>query len=828
MKKIVKYLLFSFLTLMFSLTTAFAQELDLDTLGKLVLKYNPNAESFYVVGKYVFTMKYVSKNHLQAEDLMIAARSIDVLSTEGEVKDTTAYTKMTVYQIISDTDDDGNIIGWSVGKNFVGSNKISNDAKFEIKYIDYEEAKNIYTVTFKDDDKVLETQYVLDNENAVEPQINGKEGYTFLGWYKCTSTTDCSNVENEVNKYEFTTPVTEDITLKAKWEQNKRIAHFKGIIDGQEDNRFLAGKEVLVLSDSHKAPEEYQKLESQTGYTFKGWTIENGNKIDLKGYIFTRENTTVTGTWESNKYTVTFDSDGGDKIGERIVSYNSPVQTSGEAHKNGEDDYNGYEFIGWFKCTSTTDCSNVETDETAYDFNTPVTENITLKAKYQKIVYTNKMVNNFVDSINNKEFSATVQHEENKISFNIINKDLNLQTNYSTVKKELEKVVKAKNVTNITIEYNDNSKKIITLTSSSNIDSELKDLFNTITNKDFNNTKLEDLYNKSLKVTVNLAEGYKNEEKNTVDTYNVDFVTNFVKVSNIQELKDNLDKGKEIIVENWDNKPIMETIYIDHDVVIDFRNTTIKSEIKDSKYTFIIKNGKNVSIKDLNLEIDAILPSEYDKEQNKATVNKNTIGIKVEENASLTVNNFNVITNKNLDKNALKIGGEDFNSTNVAINENAAIELHGTLYGSNIVYDDEIYGSPTVLATADAIMNLRGLSKSTYIYNVQRINDTTKGSSDRFEKVEGFIHYYNDYNNSYITFVFYSTTSPQAVFALLYNENIIIPKIFQEGGELYELNDKTLEKWASRNFKDYKTSEQLQEQKIKNHETIYLYAKYEQ
>ena len=89
------------------------------------------------------------------------------------------------------------------------------------------------------------------------------------------------------------------------------------------------------------------------------------------------------------------------------------------------------------------------------------------------------------------------------------------------------------------------------------------------------------------------------------------------------------------------------------------------------------------------------------------------------------------------------------------------------------------------------------------------------------------VYYYKEYNNSYITFVFYSTSSPQAVFALLYNENIIIPKVFQEGGDLYTLDGKNLKNWNSRNYSGSKTSEELQAEKIKNHETIYLYAKYE-
>ena len=970
MKKISKYILLVLVALLINLTPTMAKEINLKTLGDLVLEQEPNATSFYIIGKYVFTDQYVKNYSLNTKDIMLSARSIKVSEEDdGEVKSSPIYDKMNIYTVSKYSD------GWKFNDNLIGSPKPQDDMLVDIKYIDYNLIKDVYTVTFVDDKNAdIRKQEVISGERVTAPSVevekgytlewhkcnndncssleedafdfnteitsdiklkqvlvgdvykltfedenieggkqefsytypnvvpsdhqnlkpSDKEGYTFKywydvavgedtefdfgqkltqnvtlkakwqietytvtfinessseektveynhtvemptepqrkgftfgGWFKC-SDDECNSLEETA--FDFDTPIKANIKLKAKWTEKQLIVKFKGMIDDVENNQFVQGKDTVVLNSNHKLTTEQIPNTEQTGYEFLGWFDEKHPNTEIKiltDRIFTDEVTTIIGKWKTNRYTVTFDSDGGDVIGERIVSYNSQVQSPGEAHKNAEGDYNGYEFIGWFKC-SDDECNSLE--ETAFDFNTPITEDITLKAKYEKIVYTNKIVNNFVDSINNKDFSATVQQEENKISFNIINKNLDLQTNYSKVKSAIEKAVKVKNVTDITIEYNGTSKKTITLTSTSNIDSELVELFKAmIADKDFGEIKLEDLYNKSLDVTINLAAGYKNEEKNSVDTYNVEFITNFVKVSNIQELKDNLSSGKEIIVENWEGETITNTIYIDHDVVIDFRNTTVKSAVTDSKYTFVIKSGKNVSIKDLKLEIDAILPSEYDKELKKAITEKNTIGIKVEENASLTVNNFNVITNKNLDRNAFKIGGEDFNSTKVAINENAAIELHGTLYGSNINYDAEIYGSPTVLAAENAIMDLRGLSKSTYIYNVKRTDDKTKGSSDRFDKVEGFIHYYKDYNNSYITFVFYSTSSPQAVFALLYNENIIIPKVFQEDGNLYMIDGKPLQKWVSRNYSGSKTTDELANEKIKNHETIYLYAKYE-
>lgn len=65
---------------------------------------------------------------------------------------------------------------------------------------------NTYTVTFINDDEEIKVK-VNENEKVEELIVN-KEGYTFKGWY------------NKEKKFDFTTKITNDITLEAKYTKN--------------------------------------------------------------------------------------------------------------------------------------------------------------------------------------------------------------------------------------------------------------------------------------------------------------------------------------------------------------------------------------------------------------------------------------------------------------------------------------------------------------------------------------------------------------------------------------------------------------------------------
>lgn len=77
---------------------------------------------------------------------------------------------------------------------------------------DEEEQPTYYTVTFNSDGgSAVSNQTILENGLIVEPADPTKEGYVFVYWYK----------EGTTVAYDFSTPVTANLTLIALWEEEE-------------------------------------------------------------------------------------------------------------------------------------------------------------------------------------------------------------------------------------------------------------------------------------------------------------------------------------------------------------------------------------------------------------------------------------------------------------------------------------------------------------------------------------------------------------------------------------------------------------------------------
>ena len=92
-------------------------------------------------------------------------------------------------------------VGWFNGdKEYDFNTPVTADITLTAKY---EVTK--YTVSFSDG---VESQEVEHGKTAVKPADPKKEGYTFVGWF------------NGDKEYDFSTPVTSDLELTAKFEKN--------------------------------------------------------------------------------------------------------------------------------------------------------------------------------------------------------------------------------------------------------------------------------------------------------------------------------------------------------------------------------------------------------------------------------------------------------------------------------------------------------------------------------------------------------------------------------------------------------------------------------
>mgnify|MGYP000592193128 CR=1 FL=1 len=209
-----------------------------------------------------------------------------------------------------------------------------------------------YTVTFNayGGFPTPDEQHVKSGEKAVLPVEPTLKGYTFAFWY-------LGEDEQNATAYDFNTPVTENITLTAKWNINKYTVTFNSYGGSKVD------PQVVEYGLYAQEPEE----PTLKGFTFAYWYLDDENEAYDFDTTPITEDITLTAKWEINKFKVTFDTDGGEPIpDDQFVEWGLFVE-----EPTTEPTKTGYTFDGWYL------------GDEKYDFSAAVEQNITLTAKWE-------------------------------------------------------------------------------------------------------------------------------------------------------------------------------------------------------------------------------------------------------------------------------------------------------------------------------------------------------------------------------------------------------------------------------------------------------------
>ena len=201
---------------------------------------------------------------------------------------------------------DGYQLDYSNLKVFYNEEEVTSSVKISKyawgAYIDVDLGKAIgtpvvYTITFNSNDGTpVAPQNVNAGEKLAEPTpAPTKVGFTFDGWYEDSTFS---------KKFDFNTPITDSMTLYAKWTENKYTLTF----DANGGSGTMAP--IADLTGEHTLPAN--EFTAPSGKQFKGWSLTTDGAIVTK--VDMTENRTVYAIWENIPvvtYTVSFAANGG-------------------------------------------------------------------------------------------------------------------------------------------------------------------------------------------------------------------------------------------------------------------------------------------------------------------------------------------------------------------------------------------------------------------------------------------------------------------------------------------------------------------------------------
>lgn len=143
-----------------------------------------------------------------------------------------------------------------------------------------EPAPTIHTVTFDDGTGNTVTVNVQEGETVQEPSAPSRDGYEFTGWLL------------DGTPYDFTTPVTGDITLTAGWEKTE-----EPVTTFTVSFRTNGGTAVEQQTITEGGTVEKPMDPTRDGYTFTGWLLD-GQPYDFTTPI--TGNIVLDAAWEQN------------------------------------------------------------------------------------------------------------------------------------------------------------------------------------------------------------------------------------------------------------------------------------------------------------------------------------------------------------------------------------------------------------------------------------------------------------------------------------------------------------------------------------------------
>ena len=212
-----------------------------------------------------------------------------------------------------------------------------------------------YVVRFFVDGEIISEKGYASGTTAIRPSDPVKVGYTFNGWWD----------EDYFDEYDFASPITGNIDLYADFTIIKYTVSY------DTDGGSAVNSQVVSYGKRATRPINDP---TKTGYTFNGWHEDEDYMFEYDFDSPVTKSITIYAEFKINKYTVSYDTDGGSAVNSQVVSHgNKATRPINDPTKT------GYTFNGWYENANYT---------FEYDFDSPVTENVTVYAEFKINKYT--------------------------------------------------------------------------------------------------------------------------------------------------------------------------------------------------------------------------------------------------------------------------------------------------------------------------------------------------------------------------------------------------------------------------------------------------------
>lgn len=192
---------------------------------------------------------------------------------------------------------------------------------------------------------------VESGKTAAKPEDPTADGWKFKGWY----------ISDDYigEPFDFTTAITRDTTLHAKWARTWTVSFDVG--------SHGTAPTAQTVENGAKATKPADPTAED--YSFQGWYTDTRYTMEYDFSKEVTEDTTVYAKWVK-KPIVSFN-----RNGHGTAPASQTVELNGKATKPADPTAEGYVFRGWYTTAACT---------TEFDFNTPITADTTLYAKWNE------------------------------------------------------------------------------------------------------------------------------------------------------------------------------------------------------------------------------------------------------------------------------------------------------------------------------------------------------------------------------------------------------------------------------------------------------------